>query len=77
AILILGLVMYLTHGISWMTTAAFLGTTAGLFIILGLPLVFDTVARGYTSLPDELIEFIRFLPQDPDLISSLSHLYFA
>lgn len=77
AILILGLVMYLTHGISWMTTAAFLGTTAGLFIILGLTLVFDTVARGYTSLPDELIEFIRFLPQDPDLISSLSHLYFA
>lgn len=77
SILILGLIMYLTHGISWMTTSAFLGTACGLGIILVLAYIFNLTARTHTALPDDLVEFIRFLPQEPGLIDSLSNLYFA
>lgn len=77
SVLILGLVMYLTHGISWMTTSAFLGTTGGLFIILLLWLIFDLVAKTHTAPTDEIFELTRFLPQEPDVLSSLRGIYSA
>lgn len=78
SILILGLIMYLTHGIKWMTTIAFLGTTGGIGVIVLLGWLFDLVAKSKTSLPIEMLELMRFLPQgEVDVLNTLSYIYFA
>lgn len=77
SVLILGVVMYLTHGISWMTTSAFLGTAGGLGIIIILWAVFDLVAKSYTVQNNEIFELMTFLPQDPLVLSSLGNIYSA
>lgn len=78
SILMLGLIMYLTHGIKWMTTTAFLGTSLGIGIIVFIGWIFDLLAKSSTSLPTDLLELMSFIPQsETATLSTLSNIYFA